>query len=156
MNSMITPPTLVSQSVAIKNLYRHNLLGLDGLLTDLGNYVTKFNIIGGDYKLIKSIIGGYYFGVTDFMLILSAIYISGISLDRMFQVPKGCDFKYLFKQIPNNFEFKEQQLAFNKKAISFFHPYGDHLTLSRIYLETVKRLYYHAEKEIELMEPDSP
>lgn len=152
MNGMITPPTLSSQTVAIKNLYRHNLLGLDGLLTDLGNFVTNFNIIGGDYKMVKSIIGGYYFGVTDFMLILSAIYMTGLGLDKMFQVPKGCDFKYIFRQMPRDFEFQKEQLAFNKKAISFFHPYGDHLTLSRIYLETVKRLYYHAEKEIELME----
>jgi HrpA-like RNA helicase len=150
MNNMITPPLLISQTIAIKNLVRHNLLGLNGYITPFGSFLTSLG--DTNYMIVKSIVAGYYFGVADFMIVLGAVIKIVRSFTDVFKPPFGCDIKLLYRQIPNDFKYKKEQLYFNRNVVEFIHPYGCHLTICRVYLETVKKMYYDRDMEIELEE----
>jgi len=128
-NRMITPPPIMSQYRAMKNLLDNELVHISGYKTVLGNIVSKSGRYG--YRLYKMIIAGWYFGCMDEMIHLAAIIsiLNKDGIDGFFDVVK----KEKDKQTPQ--ELEKTNLIEN--MIKHYRiPYSDHLTLYRIYNES--------------------
>lgn len=128
-NRMVSPPPIMSQYRAMKNLLDNELVYLSGYNTMLGHIVKSSRIYG--YKAYKMIIAGWYFNCMDEMIHLVAIMhiLDKDGIDGFFDINK----KEKDKQTPQELE---KTLLIESMKEHYKISYSDHLTAYRIYNES--------------------
>ena len=128
LDNMISPIPHINKQVIFKTLLEHNLLGIDGRITNLGVMINNMKIEYANYEIKKMVIASYYFDCMNEVIKIACILAVINRYDLLISPDKS------------QFVERDDQNPIIAKIIEkFADESGDFMTLLNIYDAT---LYY--------------